>query len=122
MNTFKTYITFLAPLTSVFSSFAEGLTIPDGKLCVTVQCNQGQPTYSVTFNGATVIQPSALGLNTNTGDFTQDLTLSKSGKVQKVTDNYRLYNAKQSDIHYEANSQAYTSHRKQGHHGCTFPG
>ncbi len=112
MNTFKTYITILAALTSGVAAFAEGLTSPDGKLCVTVQCNQGQPTYSVTFNGATVIQPSALGLNTNTGDFTQDLTLSKSGKVQKVTDNYRLYNAKQSDIHYEANSQAYTFAQK----------
>lgn len=108
MNRIKNYIIISAAFAAVVTANATALTSPDGKTAVTVACDKGIPTYTVEYNGTTVIMPSALGLNTNVGDFTKNLILSKTGEVRKVTDNYRLYNTKHSEISYEANAQTFT--------------
>lgn len=108
MKTARHYITIMSLLTTSVAANAAALTSPDGKTAVTVACDNGVPTYTVEYNGTTVIMPSALGLNTNVGDFTRDLTLAKTGEIKNVTDNYRLYSTKKSEMHYEANAQTFT--------------
>lgn len=91
---------------------ATPLTSPDGRLSVTVECGQGMPTYSVAYNGETVIKPSALGLDTNVGDFTKGLTPAGTTAVENCKTSYRLYGSKQSDITCEYNEQAFTFKNK----------
>lgn len=45
-----------------FVANAEVVKSPDGKVAVDFDVKNGVPTYSMTFNGKTVIKPSALGL------------------------------------------------------------
>lgn len=116
MKTNKLLAAFVGGVLAVGAS---AQTSPDGKLSVQVQCEGGAPTYSITYEGKTVLLASPLGLDTNVGDFTKGLTLSKTSEVQKVTTDYTMYNIKRSQNHYEANSQTYTfsSKIKEGRQG-----
>lgn len=95
-------------LLSLIVSNSSAQTSPDGKLSVAVECENGKPTYSVTYNGVACILQSPLGLDTNVGDLTQGLTLSGTSDVKLVETDYTLYNIKRKDNHYEANQQTYT--------------
>lgn len=44
------------------------ITSPDGRLQVDVNDNNGTPTYTVSYDGKTMMTPSALGLKTNIRD------------------------------------------------------
>lgn len=101
--------TKLASLLLAIASFTvcQAQTSPDGKLKVTVNCNDGKPTYNVAYNGTTCIEASPLGLEANTGNYTQALTLSKTSGTKAVTADYTLYNIKHQDNHYEANMETY---------------
>ena len=87
---------------------------PDGKLKVTVTCEDGKPSYVVNYNNTTCIGKSDLGLNTNIGDFTKDLTLKNTSEVKAIVADYTLYNIKRKKNHYEANQQVYTFANKEG--------
>lgn len=76
---------------------------PDGKLAVTVVVDNGVPTYSILYNGKVFLQQSPLGLNTNVGDLTQELSMNEEVSYSKVDESYELPNIKQSKVHYEAN-------------------
>lgn len=84
------------------------LKSPDGKLVVTISDTNGKPDYSVHYNENLFLKNSPLGLNTNIGNFTKDLTMSEVVSIEKVKDNYKLQTIKQSDINYEANKGTYT--------------
>lgn len=102
-------VSTLTLLAALAATTANAKTVsPDGKLAVDVQCEGGKPTYSITYDGIDFLMPSPLGLNTNAGDFTADLTISKVGEMKTVTDDYSLPNIKRSNVHFEANSQTYT--------------
>lgn len=94
---------FLLPVSAVNAQ-----TSPDGKLQVNVTCADGKPVYTVTYNGKPCMKTSPLGLNTNIGDFTKDLSLSYCSAVEPVKTDYTLYNIKRKNNHYEANQQIYT--------------
>ncbi len=85
---------------------------PDGKLCVKVSDEGGVPSYSVEYEGTVFLQKSPLGLDTNLGDFTRQMTLSKIGPLSYVNDEYRLLTIKNSNPHYQANEQTYTFSRE----------
>ena len=74
---------------------------PDGNLVVTVSDEGGKPAYKVTLGGTVFLESSRLGLNTNIGDLTQNLTM-KDCQVRTVTDAYSLKTIKQSQVCYEA--------------------
>ena len=74
---------------------------PDGNLVVTVSDEGGKPAYKVTLGGTVFLESSRLGLNTNIGDLTQNLTM-KDCQVRTVTDAYSLKTIKQSQVNYEA--------------------
>lgn len=53
---------------------------PDGHIQVVVSDEGGKPSYQVLYDGTVFLEPSPLGLETNIGDFTQDMSLG--GNVQ----------------------------------------
>lgn len=75
---------------------------PDGNLQVIINDQEGIPTYSVNYKGKTMVEKSPLGLITNVGDFSKNMTLSSKEQIQ-VEDCYSLKTIKTSHIHYQAN-------------------
>lgn len=94
------------------STFAFGkeskLYGPDGKLCVIVSDEGGMPFYSVLYEGVTFLQKSPLGIETNLGDFTQQMALTNVGQLSSVNEEYQLLTIKNSNPQYQANVQTYT--------------
>ena len=101
----------IAGLVALFchQSFAAESTVssPDGKLVVTVSDSDGTPSYSVQYNGNDYLVDSPLGLVTDLGDYSKDLTL-KATKINQVSDSYSLPNLKFSNIEYNANQGVFT--------------
>ena len=100
------FCVFVWATTSVFAG-ENKLYSPDGKLCVTVS-EGGMPSYSVVYDGTVFLQKSPLGLNTNLGDYTRQMTLSRVGSLSSVNDKYHLLTIKNSRPQYQANVQTYT--------------
>lgn len=80
---------------------AQSVQSPDGKVSVTLELTESKPTYSVSYQGQVLLNPSALGVVTNVGDYTQGLAL-KGIEQNKVSESYTLRNIKQSRVDYEA--------------------
>ena len=107
------FTTTLAILLSVMIAKAQSVTSPNGDIKVTLELtNQGKPQYSVNYEGQEMLKPSALGLTTNIGDYTQGLTL-KGVVTNPVSDTYSLRNIKQSHVAYQAN-EAVATYEKDG--------
>ena len=99
---------FLALLCVAMVAKAQTITSPDGNVKVTLDLSdQGKPQYSVSYGGQEILKPSALGLVTNIGDYTQGLTL-KGVVTNPVSDTYSLRNIKQSRVEYQANETVAT--------------
>lgn len=75
---------------------------PDGKLLLTVADNGGRPSYSVSYNGTVFLKSSPLGLITNVGDFSAQMSLDKNVQINQIDETYELPSIKQSKVHYEA--------------------
>ncbi|MBR0048490.1 MAG: glycoside hydrolase family 97 catalytic domain-containing protein [Prevotella sp.] len=78
------------------------VTSPDGKLQVNIDCQNGQPTYTVNYDGKSMLTPSALGLKADIGDFSKQMKL-KDSRQSKVDRNYTMTRTKMSAKHYVAN-------------------
>ena len=110
----KTILAVLA-LASVWSSAwatEKSFTSPDGKLTVVVDDQNGIATYRVNLGATVFIENSPLGLETNMGNYTTDLTLAGC-EVKTVKESYDLRNIKQSHVDYEA-TEAVCSFEKKG--------
>lgn len=90
------------------SALEKQVASPDGKLVVTINDNNGKPTYQVSLDGKVFLENSALGLNTNIGDFTQGMTMSEVSEVKAVNDSYQIDRIKKSHVDYHANQQVMT--------------
>ena len=90
----------------------EKIASPDGRVILTLCLDNGQPAYQVAYDGQTVIAPSALGLVTNIGDYSQGLS-QKSVVTKTVKESYVLRNIKQSHVDYEA-TEAVVSYEQDG--------
>ena len=90
----------------------EKIASPDGRVILTLCLDNGQPAYQVAYDGQTVIAPSALGLVTNIGDYSQGLA-QKSVVTKTVKESYALRNIKQSHVDYEA-TEAVASYEQDG--------
>lgn len=77
------------------------ITSPDGRLVVTIGDEGGRLTYSVSYDGRTVLLPSALGLTTDIGDFTRGLTY-KACRESRIDRTYTMTRTKASTVHYVA--------------------
>ena len=76
-------------------------TSPDGHLSLTVSCDGGRATYTVSYDGKEVLAPSALGLKTSLGDLTRGLSL-KGSKSEDVDNSYQMRGTKASSNDYKA--------------------
>ena len=91
---------------------AQSVLSPDGKIQVILELQDGKPSYRVTYQGQDMLNPSALGVVTNMGDYTQGLTL-KGIEQNKVSESYSLRNIKQSHVDYEA-TEAVATYQQNG--------
>ena len=74
----KKYATLCLALMSFAMARAEVIvSSPDGRISVDFEMKDGKPSYSVLYDGQVAIAPSALGLKTNMGDYTQRLKWDK---------------------------------------------
>lgn len=111
----KRLIAFAAVLLTAANMMAETKTVssPDGRLVVTIEDNNGQATYSVTYDNSQVLQPSRLGLETNYADFTQGLTITQA-EPSKTIYSYEMRQTKTSIVRCEANRLAVTFQNTHG--------
>lgn len=78
------------------------VTSPDGKLKVNVSDNGGVLRYDVNYDGKMMLQPSALGLMTDIGDYTTGLTITGT-RESTIDTTYKMRGTKASSKHYVAN-------------------
>ncbi len=86
------------------TAMAATVSSPDGKLVLTTSLSaDGQPLYSVSYDGQPILLDSPLGFISNIGDFSKGLTLigEKTGKVEKSYDQAKI---KKSHIDWTANT------------------
>lgn len=87
-------------------------TSPDGQVQVTINDENGTPNYSVKYASSEFLKSSPLGLHTNIGDYSKNLSMTAFG-TKKVEDHYDLRNIKQSHVDYEA-TEAVASFTQNG--------
>ena len=77
---------------------------PDGKLVVeiTIEPSIGKPMYTITYDGKTVLEPSALGLVSTDADYSKDMAII-SAVVEPVSKKYSQNHIKRSKIEFIAN-------------------
>ncbi len=92
-------ITFPASL--LYAQIAT-LTSPDGELKLQLYLEEGQPSYSVEYADKTILEKSPLGIITNEGDFSTNLTFN-GHETSSVEKSYTQEKIKQSTVHYQAN-------------------
>ena len=83
------------------------LCSPDGKLVVAVTDTDGKPSYSVSYDETVFLLPSPLGVETNLGDYTQQLELTEVSPLSSINDEYELPNIKSSRVAYHANARSF---------------
>jgi hypothetical protein len=96
-------ISFFIISSAVFSLQAAEVASPDGKLRLSVLIENGNPMYTVTYNGKSILDKSPLGLTTNEGDFTSHMSFVDSATAE-VDKKYVQDRIKQSYITYNANT------------------
>jgi hypothetical protein len=85
---------------------------PNKKLVVELNFDGTTPTYQVTYDGAVVVEPSALGLKANFADFTSNLTMTKV-ETNEIHSTYNLTRSKKSTVDYRATqTRAYLSNKE----------
>lgn len=87
-------------------------TSPDGQVQVTINDANGTPNYSVKYASSEFLKSSPLGLHTNIGDYSKNLSMT-AFDTKKVEDHYDLRNIKQSHVDYEA-TEAVASFTQNG--------
>lgn len=87
-------------------------TSPDEQVQVTINDENGTPNYSVKYASSEFLKSSPLGLHTNIGDYSKNLSMT-AFDTKKVEDHYDLRNIKQSHVDYEA-TEAVASFTQNG--------
>ncbi len=102
--TMKKTLIVITLLLSSLAGFADDVKIsgPDGKLQVQISLTEGRLNYSVTYNGKQILENSPLGLLSNVGDFSKELSFV-SKKEAQIDETYQINRTKKSSVHYVAN-------------------
>ena len=102
-------------MTSSVLCWAGDVTVssPNGQLQVTISETDGHVTYAATLNGQQVLNPSALGLKTNVGEFTSQLLILNS-QLSSVSSAYTMRGTKASKADYKANQLTVDLKNKHG--------
>ena len=87
---------------------------PDGQLVVNIDLNGGgTPIYNVYYKGQCFLKDSPLGLRTNLGDFTRNISFWKAGEAEAVARDYTLRNIKKSVVAYRANRRDFAFYQQR---------
>lgn len=116
----KTLATFALMSLAIEVSAQDGAVMtqsPDGRLVVATYVDGGRPTYAVTYDGRTVIEPSRLGIVADFGDLTTCMTMDSIAEM-RWEDAYTLDKIKKSDVSFEANRTLVWFSNKQGLRLC----
>ncbi len=105
----KNYLICIALLFMAFRLSAQEARVsgPDQQLQVKVFLRNGVPNYSVTYKGKQILEDSPLGLITNAGDFSKNLSF-KGQKESVINESYEISRTKTSKVNYQANELIYT--------------
>ena len=103
----KLTLLFMAMLPLMAMAKETTIASPNGKLVVAINDDNGRATYSISYEGLTVLQPSSLGFKADFGDFTKGLSITDT-KEGKKGEQYEMRQVKQSKISYQANTLAVT--------------
>lgn len=116
----KTLATFALMSLAIEVSAQDGAVMtqsPDGRLVVATYVDGGRPTYAVTYDGRTVIEPSRLGIVADFGDLSTGMTMDSIAEM-RWEDAYTLDKIKKSDVSVEANRTLVWFSDKQGLRLC----
>lgn len=81
---------------------------PDNKINLDFYLNsQGEPFYSVSYSGATILKSSKLGIIRSDQDFSKNLSLDSVSNESIVTDKYTLLHGKRKNCSYAANKRVF---------------
>ncbi|MCK3684713.1 glycoside hydrolase family 97 protein [Maribellus sp. YY47] len=104
-------VIYLIGFTGIIEAQDQKVTSPDGNLVVAVTVDNGSPVYSVVLNGKQFIAKSPIGMRTNIGDYSQELTMAENINRTEIDETYELPNIKKSKVNYKA-SEAFFSFLK----------
>ena len=76
------------------------ISSPDKK--IVVNCSVEKATYTISYQGKTILQNSRLGIVREDEDFSKDLRLTKALPIVPVKDSYTILTAKRSSVTYLA--------------------
>lgn len=100
-------ISFFALTTFSFAQESGIVQSPDGQVNLSIYIDGGELMYSINYSEKLILDNSPMGLVTNEGDFTSDLTFVKVSK-NKIDQSYTQDRIKKSSITFKANTLTYT--------------
>jgi len=84
------------------------LKSPNEKLSINFWITEnGEPVYTISSLGITIIKQSRLGVIRSDGNFSSDLILDSVSNVKVVNDNYKLLHGKRLECNYSANKKIF---------------
>ncbi|MEO7045859.1 MAG: glycoside hydrolase family 97 catalytic domain-containing protein [Ferruginibacter sp.] len=93
-------------------SSVKTISSPDKNIVVT--CDVAKAQYNISYKGKEVLKDSKLGVIRDDEDFSQNLQLIKVSAPAIVKDNYKILNAKKSNITYTANQRIFETKTSSG--------
>ena len=111
MRTKLLWLLMLCPLMAMAER--KEVKSPDGKLVVTVKVENGIAAYAVAYDGMEMLKPSQLGLKSDFGDFSKELSFvsTQEGRVEK---SYDISHTKTSHVDFKANRLDMTLQNENG--------
>ena len=106
-------ISFFALPTFSFAQEVDVIRSPDGQLSVSIFIDGGTLFYDVSYSEKIMLEKSPLGLLTNEGDFTKEMSFV-SAFIGKIDESYTLDRIKQSSVEYKANTLTYSVKNEEG--------
>lgn len=114
------HIWFVLVVIMISSCSTETLdvTSPTGKLGVTVEPMEGKAydkiTFSVNYDGKTILSQTELGLETDVQKFYGNLKLKSVSKTKRIVDDYKMITGKRSHCINEAFERTYSFENQEG--------
>lgn len=100
------FVIFLC--SNVFTNASYTVKSPNGKISVDFRLTSvGEPVYSISHSGTSILQQSKLGIVRSDGDFSTKLSLDSVSAQQVISDKYTLLHGKRLNCSYTANKRIF---------------
>ena len=93
--------------TDTFCTGSYTLKSPDTISTMFLLTSSGEPVYSISHSGLTILKQSKLGIIRSDEDFSTNLTLDSASGVSIVNDSYKLLHGKRLNCNYTGNKQIF---------------